>query len=48
MKRVLVAVIAYNEEKNLQSTLQDLRENGPKGIEIVVIDNGSRDRKSVV
>lgn len=48
MKRVLVAVIAYNEEKNLQGTLQDLREHGPKGIEVVVVDNGSSDRTKAV
>ncbi len=42
MKRVLVAVIAYNEEKNLGSTLRDLRENAPN-FDLVVIDNGSSD-----
>jgi glycosyltransferase involved in cell wall biosynthesis len=48
MKRTLVAVIAYNEEKNLVNTLRDLRENGPKGIDVVVIDNGSSDRTKQV
>ncbi len=48
MKRVLVAVIAYNEEKNLASTLKDLQENGPKGLDFVVIDNGSSDRTKAV
>jgi glycosyltransferase involved in cell wall biosynthesis len=48
MKRVLVAVIAYNEEKNLANTLKDLREKGPKEIDIVVIDNGSSDRTKAV
>lgn len=43
MKRVLVAVIAYNEEKNLGNTLRDLRENG-NGVDVVVIDNGSSDK----
>jgi glycosyltransferase involved in cell wall biosynthesis len=43
VKRVLVAVIAYNEEKNLPNTLRDLREYGPQ-VDIVVIDNGSTDR----
>jgi glycosyltransferase involved in cell wall biosynthesis len=43
LKRVLVAIIAYNEEKNLGNTLRDLRENGPKA-DLVVIDNGSTDR----
>ncbi|MGZ3653831.1 MAG: glycosyltransferase family 2 protein [Bdellovibrionota bacterium] len=48
MKRTLVAVIAYNEEKNLETTLNDLRHNGPAGLEIVVIDNGSSDRTKAV
>lgn len=43
MKRVLVAVIAYNEEKNLPNTLRDLKENAPQ-VDVVVIDNGSSDR----
>lgn len=43
MSRVLVAVIAYNEEKNLVNTLNDLRDNAP-GVDVVVIDNGSSDR----
>ena len=42
--RVLIAVIAYNEEKNLATTLGDLKQNGPAGADIVVIDNGSSDR----
>ena len=44
MSRVLIAVIAYNEEKNLSETLKDLKENGPRGVDIVVIDNGSSDQ----
>ena len=44
MRRVLIAVIAYNEEKNLSETLKDLKENGPRGVDIVVIDNGSSDQ----
>jgi glycosyltransferase involved in cell wall biosynthesis len=48
MSRVLVAVIAYNEELNLATTLKDLRDHGPKGLEIVVIDNGSSDRTKEV
>ena len=42
MKRVLVAVIAYNEGQNLRNTLRDLRLNGPAA-DILVIDNGSTD-----
>jgi glycosyltransferase involved in cell wall biosynthesis len=41
-------VIAYNEEKNLRNTLKDLRDNGPAGIDIVVIDNGSSDQTKAV
>jgi glycosyltransferase involved in cell wall biosynthesis len=47
LKKVLVAVIAYNEEKNLNATLRDLREFGPK-VDVVVIDNGSSDRSRQV
>lgn len=47
MKKVLVAVIAYNEEKNLPNTLRDLRENA-SGVDVVVIDNGSSDRTKQV
>jgi glycosyltransferase involved in cell wall biosynthesis len=47
VKRVLVAVIAYNEEKNLVGTLRDLRSNGP-AVDVVVIDNGSSDRTKQV
>ncbi|HEY8278689.1 MAG TPA: glycosyltransferase family 2 protein [Bdellovibrionota bacterium] len=42
MKRVLVAVIAYNEEKSIAKTLQDLAQNAPN-YDVVVIDNGSSD-----
>jgi glycosyltransferase involved in cell wall biosynthesis len=41
-------VIAYNEEKNLGATLADLRANGPKEFDLVVIDNGSSDRTKQV
>ena len=47
MNKVLVAVIAYNEEKNLPNTLRDLRENA-SGVDVVVIDNGSSDRTKQV
>lgn len=42
MKKVLVAVIAYNEEKSIEKTLGDLRQNAPD-YDVVVIDNGSTD-----
>lgn len=41
--KVLVAVIAYNEEQNIAATLQDLIDHNI-GYDIVVIDNGSYDR----
>ena len=41
-RKVLVAVIAYNEERNIEAALRDLL--GSKlGYDIVVIDNGSLD-----
>lgn len=40
--RVLVAVIAFNEERNLPGALADLAENAP-GFDVVVIDNASSD-----
>jgi len=40
--KVLVAVIAYNEEKNIRNTIQDLIDSD-LGYDIVLIDNGSLD-----
>lgn len=40
--KTLVSVIAYNEERNIPTTLQDLRDHNC-GFDIVVIDNGSSD-----
>lgn len=40
--KVLVAIIAYNEEKNIKNTIRDLRKNN-FGYDIVVFDNGSKD-----
>ncbi len=40
--KTLVAVIAYNEERNIRSTLEDLRAHH-SGFDVVVIDNGSAD-----
>ncbi len=40
--RVLIAVIAFNEEKNIKTALEDLKQNFSGG-DIVVIDNASRD-----
>lgn len=41
--KVLVAVIAYNEEKNIRIALQDLIDNNDGTYDIVVVDNGSSD-----
>lgn len=41
--KILVAVIAYNEEENIKKTLEDLINNN-FGYDIVVIDNGSKDK----
>jgi hypothetical protein len=41
--KILIAVIAYNEEKNIRKTLQDLIDNNIYNFDIVVIDNGSTD-----
>lgn len=40
--RVLVAVIAYNEEQNIRKTITDLIDSD-LGYDIVLIDNGSKD-----
>ncbi len=40
--RVLIAVIAYNEEKNIVKVIKELQENN-SGYDIVVIDNCSND-----
>lgn len=40
--RILVAVIAYNEERSIRDTIKDLIENN-FGYDIILIDNGSYD-----
>lgn len=45
--KILIAVIAYNEEANLRKTLKDLIDND-FGYDIVVIDNGSSDKTAEV
>lgn len=40
--RILVAIIAYNESKNLPLVVEELRRDAPS-YDIVVIDNGSND-----
>ncbi len=41
--KILIAVIAYNEEKNIRRTLSELMKHN-FGFDVVVIDNGSYDR----
>lgn len=41
--KILIAVITYNEENNLQKVIDDLKENN-FGYDIVVIDNASYDK----
>jgi glycosyltransferase involved in cell wall biosynthesis len=45
--RILVSVISYNEETNIEATLRDLLDNN-FGYDIVVIDNGSNDRTAAI
>lgn len=40
--KILISVIAYNEEQNIEKTLRDLIDNN-FGFDIIVIDNGSSD-----
>jgi glycosyltransferase involved in cell wall biosynthesis len=45
--KVLIAVIAYNEEDSIEKTLRDLLSNNC-GYDVVVVDNGSSDRTQLV
>ena len=45
--RVLVIVPAHNEEESLPVTLDELREKAP-GFDVLVVDDGSRDRTAQV
>jgi dolichyl-phosphate beta-glucosyltransferase len=47
MKRLSVVIPAYNEEKRIEQTLKDVDaylEKQPYDYEIIVVDNGSKDR----
>lgn len=46
-ERVLAVVPAYNEEDNIESTIEDLKAHAP-GVDYVVIDDGSRDRTAAI
>ncbi len=41
-KRVLAVVPAYNEQDNIESTIEDLKANAP-GVDYLIVDDGSRD-----
>ena len=45
--KTLISIIAYNEERNIRTTIEDLRAHNC-GFDIVVIDNGSHDRTSAI
>jgi len=45
--KILIAVIAYNEEQNIVNTLNDLINNN-FGYDVVVIDNGSTDETASI
>lgn len=40
--KILIAVIAYDEENNLPDTIRDLKDNN-FGYDVLVVDNGSQD-----
>jgi glycosyltransferase involved in cell wall biosynthesis len=42
-KSILIAVLSFNEEANIERTLEDLKEHN-FGYDVVVIDDGSNDR----
>lgn len=42
-KRVLAVIPAYNEQDNIVSTIEDLRNNAP-GVDYVIVNDGSKDR----
>lgn len=44
-KKILIAVIAYNEEKNIPIVLENLRQHN-FGYDVILIDNGSYDDTS--
>jgi glycosyltransferase involved in cell wall biosynthesis len=41
--QIWVVVAAYNEAERLEATLRDLLTNGPAGLDVVVVDDGSTD-----
>jgi len=45
--KILIAIVAYNEEKNIAETVKDLQQHN-FGYDIVLIDNGSSDRTAEI
>ncbi|MCU0785268.1 MAG: glycosyltransferase family 2 protein [Verrucomicrobia bacterium] len=45
--KTLVAVIAYNEERSIRATLEDLQQHN-RGFDVIVVDNGSSDNTSAL
>jgi len=43
--RLIVAILAYNEEQSIENAIRSVRENAPKDVEslILVVDDGSTD-----
>jgi len=46
--RVLVVIPAHNEELSLPRTLAEVRAKAPAGVDVLVVDDGSRDGTAVV
>lgn len=46
-KRILVAVLSFNEARNIEKTLKDLSDHNC-GFDIVVIDDGSNDKTAAI
>ena len=42
-KKVLAVIPAYNEQDNIVSTIEDLRQNAPE-VDYVIVNDGSKDR----
>lgn len=42
MLKTLIIIPAYNEELNIQKTIDDIKENAPE-VDYVVVNDGSKD-----
>jgi len=45
--RILIIVPAYNEERNIADTINEIRKNVPE-VDILVVDDGSKDRTAAI